>query len=64
MSSSRTRTVALAATALLLLVAVLAFPRVLAFFELAARELRYFWWVVLLAALGGWLAFFYGRSRK
>jgi hypothetical protein len=25
---------------------VLAFPRVIAFTELAARELRYFWWLI------------------
>ena len=39
------------------------FPRVLAFVELAARELRYFWWLVLLFALGIWLALFFGRKR-
>lgn len=38
-----------------------AFPRVLAFFELAARELRYLWWLVLLLALGVWLVFFAKR---
>jgi hypothetical protein len=36
---------------------------VLAFAELAARELRYFWWLVLMLALGVWLAFFAGRKR-
>jgi hypothetical protein len=41
----------------------LLFPRVLAFAELAARELRYFWWLVLMLALGVWLAFFAGRKR-
>lgn len=40
------------------------FPRVLAFAELAARELRYLWWLVLLLALGVWLAFFLGRDRQ
>jgi hypothetical protein len=39
------------------------FPRVLAFTELAARELRYLWWLVLMVALGVWLAFFSGRRR-
>ena len=38
------------------------FPRTLAFVELAARELRYLWWLVLLAALGGW--FVWGVGRK
>jgi hypothetical protein len=41
--------------------ACLAFPRLLAFVELAARELRYFWWLILMLALGVWLAFFVGR---
>jgi hypothetical protein len=41
----------------------LIFPRVLAFVELAARELRYFWWLVLMLALGVWLTFFFGKSK-
>ncbi|MSU53577.1 MAG: hypothetical protein EXS41_09345 [Opitutaceae bacterium] len=39
------------------------FPRVLAFVELAARELRYLWWLVVILALGIWLAFFLGKNR-
>lgn len=31
------------------------FPRAFAFVELAARELRYLWWLVLLLALAVWL---------
>jgi hypothetical protein len=50
-------------TALLLLAACLLFPRVLAFVELAARELRYLWWLVLIVALGVWLAFFYNQKK-
>lgn len=34
---------------------VLLFPSAAAFVELAARELRYLWWLILLAALGVWL---------
>jgi hypothetical protein len=34
---------------------ILFFPSVLAFTEMAARELRYFWWLILLLALAGWL---------
>lgn len=49
---------------LLLVVACLLFPRVLAFVELAARELRYLWWLVAIAALGIWMAFFYGRRKS
>ena len=33
----------------------LIFPRSFAFTEMAARELRYFWWLILLVALAGWL---------
>jgi hypothetical protein len=54
---------------LLVLVGVVAllfilFPRTLAFAELAARELRYLWWLVLLVALAGWLIWGVGRKRK
>jgi hypothetical protein len=50
--------------AFLMLVALcLLFPRVLAFVELAARELRYLWWMVLIIAFGIWLAFF-AKARK
>jgi len=54
---------------LLVLVGVVAllfilFPRTLAFVELAARELRYLWWLVLLVALAGWLIWGVGRKRK
>jgi hypothetical protein len=38
------------------------FPPALAFVELAAREIRYLWWVVLLVALAGWLI--WGVNRK
>ncbi len=34
---------------------ILFFPRALAFTEMAARELRYFWWLILLIALAIWL---------
>ena len=49
---------ALLRTAVLLAVCLglfLIFPRVFAFTELAARELRYFWWLILLVALACWL---------
>lgn len=57
------RTVGLIGAVILLVVACLLFPAVLAFVELAARELRYLWWLVLILALGVWLAFFYGRRK-
>jgi hypothetical protein len=40
---------------LVVVVLMLLFPGVLAFAQLAARELRYLWWLILLVALGGWL---------
>ena len=43
---------------------VLLFPRAYAFAEMAARELRYFWWLILLLALGVWLIWGLGRKPK
>ena len=45
-------------------VLVLLFPRAYAFVEMAARELRYFWWLILLVALAIWLIWGIGRKRK
>ena len=58
-----------ALVAMLVLVAVLAllvlaFPRAFAFAELAARELRYFWWLILIVALAVWLIWGVGRRPK
>ena len=39
----------------------LIFPRMLAFTEMAARELRYFWWLILLVALACWLIWGFKR---
>lgn len=49
---------------LLIVVAILimAFPAAQEFVEMAARELRVFWWMVLLVALAIWLI--WGVSRK
>ena len=41
---------------------VLIFPRAEAFVQMAARELRYFWWLILLVALAVW--FIWGIGRK
>lgn len=46
------------------LLLVLIFPQAYAFVEMAARELRYFWWLILLVALAIWLIWGVGRSRK
>ena len=40
---------------LVVLVLLLLFPPALAFVEMAARELRYLWWLILLGALAVWL---------
>lgn len=40
------------------------FPKTLAFLEMAARELRYLWWLVLLVALACWLIWGVGRRPK
>ncbi len=39
------------------------FPGALAFVELAARELRYLWWLVLIVALAAWLIWGAGRRH-
>ena len=42
---------------------ILIFPRAFAFTEMAARELRYFWWLILLVALALWLIWGFRRRR-
>lgn len=56
---------ALLQTAILVIVLgllMLMFPRAYRFGEMAARELRYFWWLVLLVSLAIWLI--WGLARK
>ena len=43
-------------------VLMLLFPALFRFAEMAARELRYFWWLILLVALGAWLI--WGATRR
>ena len=57
------RNLSIAAAAGILVVLCLLFPRVLGFVELASREIRYLWWLILIVALGIWLAFFFGKKR-
>ena len=40
------------------------FPSALGFVEMAARELRYFWWLILLVALAVWLMWAGRRKSK
>ena len=35
-----------------------------AFVEMAARELRYFWWLIFIILLAVWLIWGFGRKRK
>jgi len=53
-----------AGVVLFVLVLCLLFPRMMAFVELAARELRYLWWLILLGALGIYFFFFFGRKKE
>ena len=43
---------------------VVLFPPAYRFAEMAARELRYFWWLILLVALGIWFIWVAGRKPK
>ena len=43
-------------------VLLILFPAAFAFVQLAAREVRYLWWLILLVALGLWLIWA-GRRR-
>lgn len=57
------RVLGYAAVVLLVIVLCVLFPRMLAFVELASRQLRYFWWLVLLVLIGGYFFFFFGRKK-
>lgn len=54
----------LAVVVAVVMILVLVFPPVLAFVELAARELRYLWWLILLVALAVWLIWGLGGKKK
>jgi hypothetical protein len=41
---------------------LLLFPAGVRFAEMAAREIRYFWWLILLVALAVWLIWGIGRK--
>ena len=43
---------------------VMLFPPAYRFAEMAARELRYFWWLILLVALAIWFIWGIGRKPK
>jgi hypothetical protein len=43
---------------------LLFFKPAAAFVEMAARELRYLWWIILLVALAVWLIWGVGRRKE
>lgn len=43
---------------------MLLFPAVFRFVEMAARELRYLWWLILLVVLGVWLIWGAGKKPR
>ena len=42
---------------------ILIVPKALAFVEMGARELRYFWWMILLVLLAIWLIWGLGKKK-
>lgn len=58
------RKIGIAVGILVLVVLCLVFPRALAFVELAAREIRYLWWLIAILAVGVWLVFFVGKKKE
>jgi len=42
---------------------VVLFPGAYRFVQMAARELRYLWWLILIALLGIWLIWGLGRRK-
>jgi hypothetical protein len=49
--------------AIIVLALILLFPPAFRFVEMAARELLYLWWLVLLLALAVWLIWGLGRKK-
>jgi hypothetical protein len=52
------------AVVVVLVLACLIFRRVFYFFEFAALEFRYFWWLFLIIGAGIWLLVMIGREEK
>ena len=50
--------------AIVVIALILLFPPVMEFLDVAARDLRYFWWLILLLALAIWLIWGLGRKPK
>jgi hypothetical protein len=63
MTTGTRRVIQFAAALVVFAGLIVLFPRLLAYVEMAAREIRYLWWVILLVALGLWLIFGWGKRR-
>jgi hypothetical protein len=64
MKPARRRTFLQLAVVGALVLVCLVFRRVFYVFELAALELRYFWWLFLILAAGAWLVSMIGKGDK
>jgi hypothetical protein len=53
----------LTALGVVIVALVMIFPKALEFVEMGAREVRYFWWEILLVVLAIWLIWGLGRKK-
>ena len=49
---------------LVIVLLALLFPAVMRFVEMGARELVYFWWLILMLLIALWLIWGLGRKQK
>ncbi len=47
----------------LILILIMLFPRTLVWLEVAARELRYVWWLIAILAVGVWMVFYFRKKH-
>jgi hypothetical protein len=63
MDPQKTAVLRLGVLVIVVVVLCFIFPSAFKFVEMAARELRYFWWLILVVALAIWLIWGVGRKR-
>ena len=63
MTPGTRRSIQLGAAAVVFVGLLVIFPRFLGVVEMAAREVRYLWWLILLVGLSLWLLFSSGKRR-
>ena len=63
MTPGTRRNVQLGAAAVVFVGLLVVFPRFLGVVEMAVREVRYLWWLILLVGLSLWLLFAGGKRR-